>query len=115
MIIEVKTYETWALKRGAEYIHRYYLPWELRNELQVQDISALYSKIGFSRYGEADFEDEVRSTFDSETISIYYKAERLIKKLDNELLLPAINACLGYHKDRRWHHPFPDEEIQNLL
>lgn len=115
MIIEVKTYETWALKRGAEYIHRYYLPWELRNELQVQDISALYSKIGFSRYGEVDFEDDVSSTFVSETISIYYEAERLVKKLDKKLLLPAIKACLSYHKDCLWHHSFSDEEIHSLL
>ena len=110
LTITEKTYEglCWYIK-PAEYIHRYYLPLNVRKKLQPQDIKAIHGEM-LGRYEHSETLRELEGS----SIQIKWKEEGLLKTINPRLVKIAVNACSSYRQDIR-SKSFTTDEISALL
>lgn len=113
MEIERRPYEPQLHGKEGAYIHRYYLPQHCRKSIQFQDLAALYETILDAWFKVRNVKKIRRAMLDG-PCTIRYQVEGLVKEIPTELLEPAVDACIRYHRDR-WDFSLTREEADFLM
>lgn len=98
MEIERRAYEPRLHGKEGAYIHRYYLPQHCRQSIQPQDLAALYEAM-LEAWFKTRSVKKIRSAMLAGPCTIRYQVEGLVKEIPLQLLEPAVDACIRYHRD----------------